>query len=137
MIWSVLSIPSIFSRGSGLVLASMSSSVNTFLACEFLCALESRTAAATVFSELDVCGGAARDEGGVLCPHAAEAIASVKMIGDNCRRKEPRNEGNTRIALYRIGRPAREKGAQSASQGFPTCPPTIYRQDKFDGVNVR
>src|SRR5579863_7123114 len=118
MIWSVLSTPSIFSRGRGLVIASISSSVKTFLACEFFCALESRTAAATGLSELDVCGGAARDDGGVLCPAAAEATASASPSKVHFRSR--RNGRNPCIAIHRSGRPTGEKGHQSAKLWFPT-----------------
>src|SRR5882724_6851495 len=133
MIWSVLSIPSIFSRGRGFDVASMSSSVNTFLACGFFCVLESRTAAAIGLSELGVCGGAAREDGGVLCPPAAETIASAKKIRNKLRRKHSRNGQNACIAIYRSGRLASEKGDQSASQGFRTCPSTICNRDEVRG----
>src|SRR5579863_6676361 len=118
MIWSVLSTPSIFSRGSGLVFASMSSSVKTFLACGFFCALESRTAAATGLSELDVWGGAVRVDGGVLCPAAAEATASASPSEAHFRSR--RNGRNPCIPIYRNGRRTGEKGHQSAKLWFPT-----------------
>ena len=73
------------------------------------------------FEELGVCGGAAREDGGVLCPLAAEIIASAKKIRNNFRRKPARNGQNACISIYRSGRRASEKGDQSASGGFRTC----------------